>query len=155
MQPGSLLTLDIEKPAAGGRMLARHQGQVVLVWGAIPGERVSARVERVGKGVIFADTAAVLNPSDDRRSDVGDWRALRAELAQSPGQVVAVGRSLDLGSTDVLIHSSGGRLVVTVGLRDMIVVDTPDVVLVCDADRTQEVRKIVEQLAAAKDTDHL
>ena len=74
MQPGSLLTLDIEKPAAGGRMLARHQGQVVLVWGAIPGERVSARVERVGKGVIFADTAAVLSPSDDRRGDVGDWR---------------------------------------------------------------------------------
>ena len=74
MQPGSLLTLDIEKPAAGGRMLARHQGQVVLVWGAIPGERVSARVERVGKGVIFANTAAVLSPSDDRRGDVGDWR---------------------------------------------------------------------------------
>ena len=55
-------------------MLARHRGQVVLVWGAIPGERVSARVERVGKGVIYADTAAVLNASDDRRRDVGDWR---------------------------------------------------------------------------------
>lgn len=74
MQPGTLLTLDIEKPTAGGRMLARHQGHVVLVWGAIPGERVSARVERVGKGLIYADTAAVLRPSDDRRSDVGDWR---------------------------------------------------------------------------------
>lgn len=74
MQPGTLLTLDIEKPAAGGRMLARHHGQVVLVWGAIPGERVSARVERVGKGVLYADTAAVLSASDDRRSDVGDWR---------------------------------------------------------------------------------
>ena len=74
MQPGALLTLDIEKPAAGGRMLARHHGQVVLVWGAIPGERVSAQVERVGKGVIYADTAEVLSPSPDRRSDVGDWR---------------------------------------------------------------------------------
>ena len=74
MQPGTLLTLDIEKPAAGGRMLARHHGQVVLVWGAIPGERVSARVERVGKGVIYADTAEVLEASPDRRLDVGDWR---------------------------------------------------------------------------------
>src|SRR5690349_2771611 len=74
MQPGTLLTLDIEKPAAGGRMLARHQGHVVLVWGAIPGERISARVERIGKGVIYADTAAVLDASGDRRSDVGDWR---------------------------------------------------------------------------------
>ena len=74
MQPGTLLTLDVEKPAAGGRMLARHNGQVVLVWGAIPGERVRARVERVGKGVLYADTAEVLTPSPDRRSDVGDWR---------------------------------------------------------------------------------
>ena len=74
MDPGTLLTLDIDKPAAGGRMLARHHGQVVLVWGAIPGERVSARVERVGKGVIYADTAQVLSPSADRRGDVGDWR---------------------------------------------------------------------------------
>jgi 23S rRNA (uracil1939-C5)-methyltransferase len=74
MQPGTLLTLDIDKPAAGGRMLARHHGQVVLVWGAIPGERVSARVERVGKGVIYAETAQVLSPSPDRRGDVGDWR---------------------------------------------------------------------------------
>ena len=74
MQPGTLLTLDIEKPAAGGRMLARHNGQVVLVWGAIPGERVSARVERIGKGVVFADMAEILSPSPDRRGDAGDWR---------------------------------------------------------------------------------
>jgi 23S rRNA (uracil1939-C5)-methyltransferase len=74
MQPGTLLTLEIEKPAAGGRMLARHHGQVVLVLGAIPGERVSARVERAAKGVIYADTAQVLHPSPDRRADAGDWR---------------------------------------------------------------------------------
>ena len=57
---GDLVTLDVEKPAAGGRMLARHEGQVVLVWGAIPGERVRARVERAGKGVLYADTVEVL-----------------------------------------------------------------------------------------------
>ena len=74
MKPGQLITLDIDKPAAGGRMLARHHGQVVLVWGAIPGERVAARIERVGKGVIFADTVDVLTPSADRRVVSGDWR---------------------------------------------------------------------------------
>ena len=74
MQPGTRIELTIEKPAAGGRMLARHNGQVVLVWGAIPGERVSARVERVGKGVIYADAAELLTPSADRRADPGDWR---------------------------------------------------------------------------------
>jgi mannose-1-phosphate guanylyltransferase len=88
-------------------------------------------------------------------SDVGDWKALRMELAEAGKSVVSVGRSEDLGSEDVLVHSSGGRLVVTVGLRDMIVVDTEDVVLVCDADWAQEVRTIVERLAQAKETDYL
>ena len=71
---GELLTLDIEKPAAGGRMLARHNGQVVLVWGAIPGERVRARITRAGKGVLFADTLDVVEASPDRRPAIVDWR---------------------------------------------------------------------------------
>jgi 23S rRNA (uracil1939-C5)-methyltransferase len=71
---GDLLTLDVTKPAAGGRMLARHEGQVVLVWGAIPGERVRARIERRGKGVLYAETVDVLAASDDRREAVADWR---------------------------------------------------------------------------------
>ena len=71
---GSLITLDIDKPAVGGRMLGRHEGQVVLVWGAIPGERVSACIERVGRGVLYAETAEVLNPSPDRRGAAADWR---------------------------------------------------------------------------------
>jgi len=67
------LDLTIEKPAAGGRMIARHEGQVVFVAGAIPGERVRARVERVSKGFIYATTVDVLQPSSDRRPVEGDW----------------------------------------------------------------------------------
>ena len=74
IEPGSLVTINIEKPAAGGRMLARHEGQVTLVWGAIPGERVRARVERVGKGVLYSDTVDVLDASPDRRDAGADWR---------------------------------------------------------------------------------
>jgi 23S rRNA (uracil1939-C5)-methyltransferase len=74
IETGSVLTLDIEKPAAGGRMLARHHGQVVLVWGAIPGERVAARVDRATRSVAFASTLEVLSPSPDRRAVAGDSR---------------------------------------------------------------------------------
>ena len=55
-------------------MLARHNGQIVLVWGAIPGERVRARIERSGKGVLFAETVEVLSASPDRRVGLADWR---------------------------------------------------------------------------------
>jgi 23S rRNA (uracil1939-C5)-methyltransferase len=63
---GQTVVLHVEKPAVGGRMIARAGGQVVLVTGAIPGERVSARVDRVGKGVLYASTVAVDDPSPDR-----------------------------------------------------------------------------------------
>jgi 23S rRNA (uracil1939-C5)-methyltransferase len=70
---GDTLELDVERPVAGGRMLARHEGRVVLVSGAIPGERVRARVERVAKSVAHAETVEVLTASRDRRL-AADWR---------------------------------------------------------------------------------
>lgn len=74
LSPGQLLSLSIEKPAAGGPMIARVDGQVVLVNGAIPGERVSARIERVGKGVAHAQAVAIEAPSVDRREPFSDPR---------------------------------------------------------------------------------
>ena len=58
--PGELLTLTIDRPAVGGRMIARHDGAIVLVAGAIPGERVVARVEREQRRTIFARVVEVL-----------------------------------------------------------------------------------------------
>ncbi len=73
LEPHAEVVLTIEKPVTGGRMLARHDGQVVFVAGAIPGERVRVRVERVAKQLAFADTIDVLDPSPDRRSGDVDW----------------------------------------------------------------------------------
>lgn len=61
-----ILTLDVERPAVGGRMIARHDGAIVLVAGAIPGERVRARVERVQRRTIFAAVVEVMTASPDR-----------------------------------------------------------------------------------------
>jgi 23S rRNA (uracil1939-C5)-methyltransferase len=73
LTPGSDVVLTPEKPVAGGRMLARHDGQVVFVAGAIPGERVRARIERVARQLAFAETVQVLDPSPDRRASTVDW----------------------------------------------------------------------------------
>ena len=53
-------------------MIARHDGQIVLVSGAIPGERVTAADEQVRGGVVYASTAAVESPSPDRRAPFDD-----------------------------------------------------------------------------------
>jgi 23S rRNA (uracil-5-)-methyltransferase RumA len=130
-----VLTLDIEKPAAGGRMLARHEGQVVLVSGAIPGERVLARLERNERGVLFAEAVEVLHASDDRRSATGDPRCggnvfshiayprqliLKADIIQDAfrriGRLPLAEAPLVTGSPEhgyrmrARLHVSGGRI---------------------------------------------
>jgi tRNA/tmRNA/rRNA uracil-C5-methylase (TrmA/RlmC/RlmD family) len=73
LSPGTVIELAIEKPAVGGRMVARHEGLVVLVHAAIPGERVRAVVERTGQGVAYATAMDVIEPSADRRTGILDW----------------------------------------------------------------------------------
>ena len=72
MHRGERLTLTIERPAAGGRMIARHDGAIVFVAGAIPGEVVEAEVEKVQRGTGWAITRAVLERSPDRVPDLAD-----------------------------------------------------------------------------------
>jgi 23S rRNA (uracil1939-C5)-methyltransferase len=72
MNAGDEITLTVEKPASGGRMIGRHEGRVVLVLGAIPGERVTARIERVEKRLAFATVTRVEEASADRRAPSDD-----------------------------------------------------------------------------------
>ena len=91
-------------------------------------------------------------------SDLGSWAALRdalvasARAAGAPADTVGFGARRDLGSRSTLVMG-GTRLVVTIGLQDTIVVDTPDALLVCAADRSQDVRAIAEELARAREED--
>jgi 23S rRNA (uracil1939-C5)-methyltransferase len=66
MRPGDRLTLRLEKAVAGGRMLARHDGAIVLVAAGIPGETVEAEVEKTQRNTIWATTRRVLEASPDR-----------------------------------------------------------------------------------------
>ena len=72
LRAGDEIELTIEKAAAGGRMIGRHQGQVLLVSGTVPGERIRARVEKADKRMAFAATTSVLEASADRRDGFAD-----------------------------------------------------------------------------------
>lgn len=66
MVRGDRLRLTIERPAAGGRMIARHDGAIVFVSGTLPGEVVDAVVEKVQRGVVWAAAREILERSPDR-----------------------------------------------------------------------------------------
>jgi 23S rRNA (uracil1939-C5)-methyltransferase len=72
LNAGQLIELTVERPASGGSMIARHEGQIVLVSGAIPGERVAARIERVERRLAFGVAVEVIEASPDRRAPAGD-----------------------------------------------------------------------------------
>lgn len=81
MQVGQDIELDISGVAHGGVFVARHEGRVVFVSDAIPGERVRARLTDVSKPSFWrADTIEVLAPSTHRRPHV--WPA--ADVATPP-----------------------------------------------------------------------
>lgn len=68
------LTLEIGPMAHGGHCVARHEGRVVFVRHAIPGETVRARITEGGEGAKYwrADVVEVINPSDYRRRHI--WK---------------------------------------------------------------------------------
>jgi mannose-1-phosphate guanylyltransferase/mannose-6-phosphate isomerase len=87
----------------------------------------------------------VLIPAKFRWSDFGSWEALCSELAKDKNGNCLRGRAVLLQSKDSLAWA-GRRLVCGIGLRDMLVVETGDAVLVCHRRRAQDVKLLVEEL---------
>jgi len=79
-------------------------------------------------------------------SDVGSWSALMDVLESDAAANVVVGEHLGIDTVRSLVFARGGRLVTTVGIEDLVVVDTPDALLVCQKDRAQDVKRIVDRL---------
>lgn len=101
-----------------------------------------------------ADNIAVV-PADCGWSDVGSFNALPEVRARDEhGNVVHGEKSLCIDSSGSVVWGNG-RPVAVVGMKDVVVVDTPDAVLVLPKDRSQDVRKVVEALKARRLEKHL
>ncbi len=99
------------------------------------------------------DRAAVI-PADIGWSDVGSWTALDDVSERDASGNVIIGNVIDIGSRDSIVYAEK-RLVATIGLRDAVVVDTPDATLVCSKDRAQDVKKVVDELKKRKAEEYL
>jgi mannose-1-phosphate guanylyltransferase len=95
-----------------------------------------------------ADKVAVIPAEELGWNDVGSWNALFDILpSDENGNIVIGGMHIPLDTEDSLIYmNQDRRLIVTIGVKNLIVVDTGDVTLVCRKDQAQKVRQVVEQL---------
>jgi len=82
-------------------------------------------------------------------SDLGSWSALRSYLADSGAPLItaeAPAEVIAIGSSNVLVHAQGARTVALVGLDDLVVIDTPEALLISSIEAAQDVKQVVDQL---------
>lgn len=112
------------------------------------------KTETVDYGVMEgARQVAVIPAEGVGWSDVGSWESLFEILTpDEDGNLHFGGKHISLDSEGVLVYATDlvgsevERLIVTIGARDLIVVDTGDVMLICSRDQAQRVRDVVRQL---------
>ncbi|MBA6379118.1 MULTISPECIES: mannose-1-phosphate guanylyltransferase/mannose-6-phosphate isomerase [unclassified Colwellia] len=105
--------------------------------------------ESVDYAVMENTTDAVVVPLDAGWNDIGAWSALWEVNEKDEEGNTTSGDTILQNTTNSLIHG-GDRLIATVGLDNVVIVDTKDALLVACKDKVQDVKKIVEKLKADK-----
>jgi mannose-1-phosphate guanylyltransferase/mannose-6-phosphate isomerase len=111
------------------------------------------RSESIDYAVMERTADAVVVPLQAGWSDVGNWTSLHAACRHDARGNALVGDVMVEDTHDSYIYSSS-RLVATVGLRDHVVVETKDAVLVAPKDRVQDVKKLVERIKSGGRYEH-
>jgi mannose-1-phosphate guanylyltransferase len=79
-------------------------------------------------------------------SDVGSWKTLDDFLRKDADDNIVHGEAVTVDSSGCLVFSSG-KVIALVGVKDLVVVDSPDGMLILDKERSQDVRKVSDELS--------
>jgi len=128
------------KLAAQLKQIGRARGREAFtrVWKKIATETIDV-------GILEKSAHVAVMPIDMGWSDVGSWATLLEILPGNADNNVIVGEHLTRDTKSSLLYSAN-RLIATVGLTDVIIVDTEDAILVCPKNRAQEVKHLVDEL---------
>ena len=128
--------------------------EIARAWNGRNRERVHAQVwsqmpsATIDNGVMeHADRVAVV-PSDMGWSDVGDWHGLGELIEQDDAGNAIRGDLVQIDTTNSVVWSESRRMVATIGIDNVVIVDTEDALLVVHRERCQDVRKVVDELKA-------
>ncbi len=108
----------------------------------------------VDYGIMEHSKRICLIPANFYWTDLGSWEALTEIFPKDKKGNIANSDTLNLDSQGVCIFTRGNRLVSTIGIKDTIIADTPDALLVCDRNKTQDVKHLVEKLKLLKRKEH-
>jgi len=104
----------------------------------------------VDYGIMERTRKLLVIPASFEWADVGHWRAVKDILSKKPEENIVRGKIVAVDSNNNLIYSYSKKLITTAGVKDMIIIDTEDCILVCPKDKAQDVKKIVNELEKKK-----
>lgn len=115
-----------------------HKHNFKRLWAALPATSIDYAIMEKAKNM-------VLVPADYGWLDLGSWQAIEEVMAKDKNGNIFKGNCVDIESKDTFVWSQN-RLVASVGLKDIIIVDTADALLVCSKKNAQDVKKVVQAL---------
>lgn len=131
------------KPSNLLKILKQHQPDIVRHlergdWATMPELAIDYVIEQLENVYLVV--------ADLGWTDIGSWEVLKDILTQKTGKHTIIrGPHIGLKTENSLIYAHD-KLIATVGIKDLLIIDTPDVILICHKNRAQDVKKIVEQL---------
>jgi mannose-1-phosphate guanylyltransferase len=144
--------------------LAAKLGEISDAWDTAQCQNILERVwptihpETIDYGVMErANQVAVLPAADLGWNDVGSWDSLFEVLESDPhGNINLGAEHIGIDTSNTLVSASDSkRLVVTIGIQDLVIIDTGDALLVCQKDQAQDVKKVVNLLKESRQHQYL
>jgi mannose-1-phosphate guanylyltransferase len=142
-------------------LMLEHLEKIVAAWGTEKQQQVFneefAAIE--GISVDYAvmehahDVAVIVAPYD--WDDLGSWLSLARLLGTDKDENTIVGKHLGMNTKGTIIRTTDDHLVVTLGLKDCLIVHTPDATLVANKNDEESIRNIVKQLEMRGMTEYL
>lgn len=99
-------------------------------------------------GIVEKAKDLIVIPADFGWADIGHWSTVKDVLTNHPEENVTKGQFIQVDSKNNLAYSYTNKLIALVGVSDLLVVENGDTILVCHKDKAQDVKKVVDQLAA-------
>ncbi len=137
--------------------------RIASAWGTVNQEEVlgstwaQLKPETIDYGIMEHAENVVVLPADGLEwSDVGSWDSLFDVLnADKNGNVVIDSEYMCIETFNSLIYSPNKKLIVTIGVNNLIIIDSGDALLVCSRDHAQQVRQVISTLKNNHQEDYL
>ncbi|MCU0666079.1 MAG: mannose-1-phosphate guanylyltransferase/mannose-6-phosphate isomerase [Candidatus Omnitrophica bacterium] len=124
------------------------QEDIAVYWGEIHPVSVDYGIMEHAKNI-------ALVKAEFSWTDLGSWDALQQVFQKNKKGNIYQADCMDFDSRGICVFSRSNRLISTIGLENLIIADTPDALLICDRNKAEDVKKVVDSLQKKGRNEHI